>query len=664
MHGFPGERIEYRTHVRWTLIIVAAVLLVLVGRLFQLQVIDGERLEGLARVSHVVRERIPAGRGTIRDRNGEILAMDIEVSDLMVVPRSVRDARAETDLLRDLGVLDAAQAEALRQLIEEARNGPRGQQLLVARPNLIGALCPFDLERMTFDQARNSLVCMRCGRTFADQRAIVHSRLHELPGFSLRTRIVRHYPARELTAHLVGFVNEASPSDIRRSEGRLRAGDSIGRSGVERVLDESLRGIPGETVFVRGAGGERLDPATLPPPFDGLKSSEPRRGSDVSLTLDLSLQKAAADAIRPEKSGAVVVMDADTGEVLALYSHPSFDPEPASLRPDPDRKPADDLYSPHLNKAVTPYPPGSVFKMVTAVAALNEGLVQEKTTFFCPGFLDYRGRRFRCHKRSGHGDLSIVEAIAASCDVFFYGLAEPLGSDTLAHYARDYFGLGEATGIELPERRGVIPTVRWYGRQGRPAYQPGFALNEAVGQGDVRVTPLAVARAYAALVNGGRLLRPRLVQEVRDASGRKTVSGPEVARVLDLPPSVVRVVMAGLYDAVNTPEGTAYAVRLRELPFAGKTGTAQASETRPGADASQKAWLQQDHAWFVAYAPARRPRIVVVAFVEHGGFGANAAAPVARKVIEAYYAEHADEFSDLWEDFREEPILKIVPEEP
>lgn len=666
MASLSGELIEYRTQVRWSLIIVFVVLAILIARLFVLQVIEGERLETLARVSHVVRERIPAPRGTIRDRNGETLAMDVEVFDLMVVPRYVKDARGEVGLLRDLEILDATEAANLIRRIDEMRSGPQGYRWLLAHPNLTGALCPQDQVRMTLDPSRGRLVCTLCGREFQDQRAVVHSRLHELPGFSLRTRSVRHYPARDLTAHVVGFVNEVGTNDIRRSENRLNLGDLIGRSGVEKALDDILRGIPGEQVFVRGAGGERLDPKSLPPPFNELKPSTPRRGNDVTLTLDLTLQKAARDAASRHRSAAVAAMDVNTGEILAFYSHPSFDPEPAVLRKgaSPLTQPAN-ILSPMVNKVVTAYPPGSVFKMVTAVAALMEGHVDAKTRIECRGALEYKNRVFRCHKRSGHGKIGLVEAIAASCDVFFYVLADAIGLDMLAHYARDYFGLGEFTGVEVPERRGVVPTTRWYGRQGRPQYQPGFALNAAVGQGDVLVTPLAMARAYAALVNGGLLLRPRLVRTITDpVTGVERNVEPEVTRVLDLSPSAVRMVMAGLHEAVNTEIGTAYSARIEGLPFAGKTGTAQAPETRPGADEGLAEWLKSDHAWFIGYAPSRRPRIVVVAFVEHGGFGGQVAAPVARKVIEAYYAEHAEEFADQWEDFLGEPILTIVPEVP
>lgn len=659
-----GDMIEYHTQVRWSILVVVLALVVLGARLFFIQVVEGERLETLARISHVVRERVPAYRGTIRDRNGEVLAVDVDVADLMVVPRYVKDVAEELRILQDLGIIGEAEAERLRSRIEEAKKTSEGFQLLLARPNLSGTLCPFDQNKMTFDPSRGLLVCTTCGRQFPDQRAMVQSRLHDLPGFSLRTRTVRHYPARELTAHAVGFVGEVSPSEVERSEGRLRPGDWIGRAGIEKALDAVLRGTPGENVFVRGAGGERLDPASLPPPFSELQSYPAVNGKDVTLTIDLALQSVARDAMAPYRSGAVVMMDVETGEVLVLYSHPSFDPEPPVLRPNPEKQETtNEIFSPMLNKTVTAYAPGSVMKMITAVAALSQGVADAKTKVFCGGSMDYKGRIYKCHKRSGHGEIGIVEALAASCDIFFYTIGDMLGLDNIAHYARDYFGLGEYTGIEISERRGLVPTMRWYAKKGRGQFMPGFTLNVAVGQGDLHVTPLAIARAYAALVNGGRLLRPYLVRSVKDqVTGLETTTSPKVVRYLDLPPTVVELVMSGLHGAVNSESGTAFASRIEALPFAGKTGTAQAAETRPDADEKISAWLKEDHAWFVGYAPSSRPRIVVVVFVEHGGFGGQVAAPVARKLIEAYYSEHAEDFADLWRDFDGEPVLEIIRE--
>lgn len=663
MQGLHDEAVEYRTHFRWASLFVLAAFTVLAARFFQIQVVDGERYETLAMVSHVVRDRVVPARGTIRDRNGELLAMDVEVTDLMVVPAWVKDVDGEVGRLVDLGVFDAVRAGEIRDMIAQALEGPKRSQRLVVHKGLVGSRCPADLSPMTFDPVHGKLVCARCGAEHVDQRAVVQTHLHELPGFSLRARTVRHYPAREVTAHAVGFVNEASAEEVERSGGRFQAGDVVGRSGVERALDAVLRGVPGEDAFVRGPGGRRVPLEELPEQYRDLRVSPPVPGRDVTLTLDMALQKAAVEALSEYPSGAIVALDAHTGEVLAMASWPSFDPGPVRAAPaDSSGRPADPVYAPMMNKAVSAYPCGSTFKMITAIAALNEGLVAEDSESWCPGYYVFRGHRFRCFRQYGHGKVRLVRALAESCDTYFYQLGELLGQDNLAHYARDVFGLGEKTGIELAEDPGLVPTERWYRRH--RGFQPGFAINTAVGQGDVRVTPLALARAYAALVNGGMLMRPHLVKAIADpVTGEMRPVEPEVVRMLDIPETYVEAVMAGLYGAVNSEAGTARSARIREIPYAGKTGTAQARETRKGVTSSAIAsWLLQDHAWFVAYAPAKRPKIVVAAFIEHGGFGGAVAAPAAKKVIQAYYAEHADELSDLWQGGDLEPgeELEIV----
>lgn len=661
MIGLHDELVEYRTHFRWALIIVAIAFSILVARLVQLQVVEGDRYEVLALVSHVVRDRLAPARGTIRDRNGDLLAVDVEISDLMMVPQSIKDPEREVGRLRELGVLDDDGYGDVLDLVKQAKGDRRKLQRLPARRNLVGARCPYDLSPMSFDSVGSRMVCSQCGRSFVDQKAVVQTHLHELPGFSLRSRTVRYYPAKGAAAHVVGFVNEVTPGDIERSEGRLRAGDVVGRSGLERALDDALRGVPGEDVFVRSANGQRIRPGDLPEPFQGLESTPPIRGRDVTLTIDSALQKAAAEALKPFKSGAAVALDADTGEVLALVSEPSFDPGPVLVQGNGPVEKAESWYAPMMNKAVVAFPPGSTFKMITAIAALSEGLIGEDTESQCPGFYEFHGHRFNCFKRSGHGKIRLIRALAESCDTYFYELGDQLGIDNIAHYARDVFGLGERTGIEISDQAGTIPTERWYKRH-RFGFQPGFAINTSVGQGDVRVTPLQMARAYAALVNGGRLMRPHVVASVVDArTGQPVPVEPEVQRTLDLNEDFVSSVMAGLYGAVNFEGGTARSAILRELPFAGKTGTAQAREIRKNVPGDVAAWLLQDHAWFVGYGPAQRPRIVVAAFVEHGGFGGAVAAPVVRRVLEAYYAEHADEFADLWQGFEDDDLELVKP---
>jgi penicillin-binding protein 2 len=656
--GLGDELIEYRTHFKWALIIIIIAFLVLEARFFYLQVVASENLSALARVSHVVRERVRAQRGAIKDRDGNIVAIDIPVHSLWLVPKKASDLDSELGKLVELGVLTEEEKSVVQaRVIEATRTKKENNEVLVKR-NLVSEFCPEDIERMIFSKEKKSLICPRCGHAFQDERAIVEANLMDLPGFFIRTTMTRHYPTRNLLAHVVGTVGEASKAEIERSQGRLYLGGIVGRSGVEKSLDSVLRGIDGENVYVLSAGGGRLDPSTLPPPFNEIKPSAPVAGKDVVLTIELDLQKAVMEAMANQKAGAVVVMDVETGEILAMFSHPSFDPEPAPIKSRRDDADTNPVFSPMLNKATSAYPPGSVFKMVTAIAGLMEGVITKDYELTCYGYLEYKGRKFFDYLKGGHGKTDILKALAASCDVYFYTVGDMLGIDNLAHYARDYFGFGEVTGVEIGEVRGIVPTKRFYGKMGRPTFQPGFTLNMAVGQGDLKVTPLQVARAYAALVNGGKVLKPTLVLAV----GGEKKALPEVLRQVDLDDAAVAIVKEGLFRAVNSKEGTAFQARIEELPFAGKTGTAQAPETRSDVPKDVEYWLRQDHAWFVAYAPAKRPKIVVVVMVEHGGFGGQVAAPIASKIIRAYYALHAPDFADLWESFHEEEEVEPFPE--
>lgn len=656
MRGLHDELIEYRTHFRWGILVIVTLFLALALRFFHLQIVEGERYEALATVSHVVKDRIQPVRGTLRDRNGEILAVDVEGSDLFMVPQYVKEPERELARLVELKVLDRDEAAAVASQIETAKTTQKRFHRLIAKKGLVSSRCPDDRSVLTFDSASGLLVCPKCGQSYVDQKAVIQTHLHELPGFSLRSRTVRHYPQQPLTAHVIGFVNEVNRAEVDRSSGQLRQGDQIGRTGIERAMDDVLRGKTGEDVYVRSAGGRRIDPRELPPPYNELESSVPTPGRDVLLSIDLDLQRAAVEALAPFVSGAVVALDPQTGQVLAMASAPTF----ATQSGTGQAKTPDPILAPQMNKAVNPFPPGSTFKMITAIGALSEGLVADETEMFCPGYYEFRGHRFRCFKRAGHGTVDLVRSIAESCDVYYYILGEQLGIDNLVHYARDVFGLGEKTGIEIAENPGLIPSERWY-RRHRFGFQPGFALNTSVGQGDVRITPLALARAYAALVNGGRLLRPRLVAAIKDpATGKYEPTEVEVQRVLDIPQDHVETVMAGMFGAVNNEQGTAAATAYPELPFAGKTGTAQARESRPGASPAVASWLLQDHAWFAGYAPASRPSIVVVAFIEHGGFGGAVAAPVVRKVIERFYADNADRFADLWKGLDDDPMMEPI----
>ncbi|HPB50172.1 MAG TPA: penicillin-binding protein 2 [Myxococcota bacterium] len=663
MIGLQDGLVEYRTHFRWAVILVATLFSALVVRLFYLQIVRGELYESLAAVSHVETERIIPPRGSIYDRNGVLLATDVEVSDLMVIPQHVKNPQASVEQLMNLGVLNAAEAADALEKISEGKQGLRRFQRIPVKRNLVGSRCPYDLEPLRFDAVSGRMICSVCGRSFLDEKAVMQAHLHEMRGFSLSSRMVRYYPVGASAIHAVGYVNEVGGEEVAESDGKFKPGDVIGRAGLEKALDAELRGEVGEDVFVRSADGSRLEPADLPEPFRKYESHPPVPGRGVKSTLDIELQKVAVQALKPYKSGAVVVLDIETGEILAMASQPTFELGPrltavASRR----EEPAAGEYAPMMNKAVSAFPPGSTFKVFTAFAGLMEDVVDRRTKVDCPGFYEYRNRKFRCFVRSGHGELDLVESIAKSCDVYFYRLGDLLGLDVIARYAHDMFGIGEKTGVEISEMSGLMPTEKWYENR-KTGYQPGFAVNASVGQGDIRTTPLAMARAYAAVFNGGRVLKPRMVLSWIDpASHQETPALTEVVRRLNLDPADVELVSRGLWGAVNEEGGTAYASRIEELPYMGKTGTAEARESRKGVSPEISEWLKEDHAWFVAVAPARRPRIAVVSFVEHAGFGGEVAAPIARRVIEAYYRSHADEFVDLWEGFDSRPVLEIVPE--
>lgn len=627
---------EYKGRFKIAVVIVIAGYLLLAGRLAYLQIIRGDYYRKLTSINHVSTKQIPSLRGVIRDRYGEILATDIPIFDLFVVPKYVKEPEKEVKLLKDLGILSAKKSTELLKKIVNAKGFKAFRQIPVKR-KLVGQNCPFDGNHLVMLDT-GFMRCPKCKRTFKDEFSIVTANHNKLPGFSIHTRTLRFYPKAGLTAHVVGYVNEVNKKDLKRLGKIYRKGDLIGRTGVEKDFEKKLRGSPGTRVFVRTAGGRRLDPSTLPAPFNTYKDRPSVPGDDITLTIDWDLTRAAAKAMRFHYSGAVVAMDIHTGEILVLYSKPKFNPNLGVFGVRKTKKFDPNLYSPMVDKALMAYAPGSTFKLVTSVAALTEGVIDPDTDMFCKGYYMYRGHRFLGDAKYGHGKVDMFRAIEVSCNVYFYQLGEALGMDTLAHYARDYFGFGQHTGIKIHEHTGLVPTVRWHNRHSPSGFLPGFTLNAAVGQGVVKVTPLQLARAYSGFLNDGRLMRAILVKKITTHNGKVIFNAkPEVQRYLALPDIVVATVMRGFYLVVNGNEGTARRSAIRGMPFAGKTGTAQAREWRAGGGKTFQNWLKQDHAWFVGYAPASNPGIVVVAFVEHGGSGAKAAAPVVKHVIEAYY---------------------------
>ena len=526
--------------------------------------------------------------------------------------------------------------------------------------------CPYDRKRLAWDEAHaharcgscdrsfasaptcpgatgheplavtHNLGCPVCDRRFSNQVATLRGFLYELPGVEVATELDREYPFGYEAAHVIGYMNRVTAEDRERFPGTYSLRDVIGRTGIERALESILRGQSGEALHIRNARGHRQSD------LGGLAGEREFRravpGHDVWLTLDMRLQKEVRRAFRYYKSGAGIVVDPRSGEVLAAYSKPGFDPNAWSGRLSPElwQETTENPYSPLINKAVTAYAPGSVYKLVTSVAALTEGVVSPELTIDCPGFYEFGGRRFGCHLDIGHGAVDLVRALEYSCDVYFYRVGEMLGMDRLAHYGQ-LFGYGSPAGLGIAERHGRVPTREWHAEHTALGWQPGFTLSTAIGQGSLTATPAQVARSVVALANGGYLLDLRLVRRVVDERGDVIQElGPQLERQLDVPAEALALVREGFVRVVNFPHGTARDVALDSIVMAGKTGTAEAAQVRAGSSPEMARWLEEDHAWFAAYAPAEDPQVVVVVFLEHGGSGSKMAAPIAQRIVKAW----------------------------
>jgi penicillin-binding protein 2 len=429
----------------------------------------------------------------------------------------------------------------------------------------------------------------------------------------------RIYPKDGLAAHLLGYVGEISESELNSAEWAAHnPGDIIGKMGVERYYNEQLTGIDGQRQV-------RVDNRMNTREVLGIKEAVP--GRDVRLTVDLDLQ-VVAELAMTGRQGAVVALDPRTGEVLALVSTPAYDPnhfvgrinskEVAALLADPSK--------PFFNRALqAQLAPGSTFKPIVAIAALESGVIDEHTTVHCAGGATFYGRFFRCHKKGGHGTVNLNRALAQSCDVYFYTVGNRLGIDKIAQYA-ELAGFGKKTGIDLPqEKEGVVPSSRWKIRNFREKWYAGETISVAIGQGALTVTPLQLAQAIGGLAMGGVWYRPHLVR------GEKK---PEPVRKAELNPANVAKVMYGLYSAVNEG-GTGAASRIPGIEFCGKTGTAQRASNEL-LKAKDLGASFKDDAWFVGFAPRENPEIVVAALFENGEHG-NLAAPIVREVIKAYF---------------------------
>lgn len=578
----PFDPLSRNRRARLARVAILGGLVVLIGGFFRLQVLRYDELQAQSTSNQVRAIPLAAPRGFMYDRDGQIIAENLPAYSVSLLPTSDDDLHRDMERIRPiLGLSDSTVADLERQYA-----------LAPGQPILLND----DLDYRTL--------------------SLLEETRSEIPGLLLQPKPRRVYPHGRATAHLTGYVAQINEGELREREGAgYSAGDILGKTGIESMYEAELRGEKGAEYVEVDAMGRRIGP------WPDLPFEAPRRGRDLHLTVDLDLQRRAAEIFPADRRGAVVALDPRTGDVLLLYSSPSYDPNVFSgqLSSADWRSLIDDPARPLLDRAIQArYAPGSVFKLATAAMAMTLGVVDpdEFEDVPCRGGYQFGSRWFGCH--AVHGWASLQDAIVTSCDTYFYQVGLKLGLEEITRFGRAW-GLAEKTGIDLPnEAAGTFPeSPAWYDAQyGEGNWGSGVVLNLAIGQGEIAVTPLKIAQFVSAVVNGGDILRPRLRQGQGEA---------EVLASLPLSSDQFQILRASITGVVNDWRGTAY-TRAHYMPLrytiGGKSGTTEHNGGKP-------------HGWFVAVGPMEDPQIVVAVVVEEGGSG-SAQSPIAIDLVQTY----------------------------
>jgi len=587
-------------------VLLGLALAIIIVRLWYLQVIQGEKYRLKSENNRLRTVYIAPPRGKILDRNGEVLVSNRPAFNIELVPE---DARSPRETARMVASITGQAPEAVLQRMSDTSRRRRFEP------------------RVLLSDVTRDIVAMVAARRF------------ELPGVVINVEPARDYLNRDFAAHVLGYIREVTAEQLKAVEfARYRLGDMVGQFGIEARYENLLQGERGVANVIVDAAGNRLGESRF---------QEEQAGNDVTLTIDAKTQRAADKALEGV-DGALIALDVNSGEVIALSSSPRFDPNEFT-RDIPSARWVELMTGgarPLTNRVLQgAYPPGSVFKLVVAAAALSEGIIGPEERINCPGFLNFGGRRFGCHKKTGHGSVNLREALVQSCDVWFYTVGNRLDVDRIHDYALR-FGLGVVSGLGLAEEsKGIVPSRAWKEQYFKDPEQkrwfPGETLSVAIGQGAVTSTPIQMARATAALVNGGFLVPPHLVRRVTSRSG-VVLEEHDPASVeknsIGIEPKILKIVTEALIGVVNDARGTGHRAKLPSsfnVTVGGKTGTSQVVSGQ----FHRVGTKFDDHAWFVGFAPAENPEIVVAALAEHAGHGGAAAAPLVRQVMEAYFAD-------------------------
>jgi len=623
--GQKSDAKDLRTRVIVVGLFFLAGLLVLAGNLYRLMIVRYEEFNALSVDNQFKDVRLRAPRGLIRDRRGEVLVDARPSLDVFITPAFCQKCAAEViPQLAEVLSWDEEQRQRVETLVSRA-HGPQRYQPLIAA---------VDISRDEFDK--------------------LLSKQFLLPGVDLEPVPHRSYRAGATLAHILGFMNEITQEELTKLNGSLERppyalGDYIGRRGVERSFEHAIRGTDGWLKAVVNARGEVMRDVRGNV-LKGEQAQTPVPGNNVVLSLDARLQAEAEKAF-PGTAGAVIAIETKTGFIRAIVSRFAFDPNELTGRVSPKRLTqltADPLQPLVFRPGGEHYHPGSTFKVVTLLAGLQAGVITPTTSVTCGGGYSLGNRRWRCHNERGHGPVDAKRALQVSCDTYFYKTADLLGIDPIAAMGRQ-FGLGAPANMNVAaDISGVMPDSAYHHKLTPGGYTKGLALNTAIGQGDVNVTPLQLAVLYSAVGNKGRVLQPQIVHRLETPEGKTLEAfSPKQVREIAMTDEQHKLLVDALVSVVNEPGGTATRIRSPDVTIAGKTGTAQVA--RLGTvrlKKEQMNYFERDHAWFAAFAPAEDPELTVVVLNEHGGHGGTDAAPTAAAVFKKYFElKQADSFA-------------------
>lgn len=572
---------------------------VLILRIWHLQILQKDALQTLSENNRIRRVLQSDYRGKILDTNNNVI-VDVRPSfNLYITPEDTKDIKGIYKTLSRRLSMDE------KEFYQTIKTAPPYKNILIER----------DLSR--------------------EDVAFIEEHKIDLPGVFFKVEPLRNYREGNLAAHVLGYIGEISKTQLAAATNSdYRQGDYIGQYGLEKIYESSLRGKKGSKEIEVDASGRELKI---------LHQVFPKQGQNLVLTIDVEIQKKVEELLEG-KEGAVVVLDPNSGAILAMASSPSFDPNLFAGEFSQATWNAlvyDELH-PLQNRAIQgQYPPGSVYKIVTAAAGLGEGIVDEKFTTVCKGKFKFGKREYRCWRKKGHGKVNLHKALVQSCDVFFYKLGYRVGIDTLARYAYG-FGLGQKVGFELPEEKtGLVPSTAWKIKNRNERWFPGETISASIGQSYNLVTPLQMANLISAVANGGTLWKPFILKKIITNDGtvvKKT--NPQILKKLPISEEQLNIIRKALSGVVGEKRGTGYRARIPGIKVSGKTGTSQVIQMKSDEEEEEKGetpYEFRDHAWFVAFAPSENPQIAISVIIEHGGHGGSTSAPIAREIIKKYF---------------------------